>query len=330
LRGIGRAALLFLLGSAGALAALLAVKLTLTRALGEGIHRLPDIELERIARLFRQSPVTRSPLLILGDSTATFSLDAADFPDATSFATVNTTTVEAYFLLRRALASGARPRCVLAAFSFNWELSRQYFWPMLVGGGFYSPAELAELVDVSRGYGEEPGSRSALYRAVRGFAAEEGIWDDVTVPRLQEGIASLAFERDRVRAFRQSVWSHRGSAPLDNASRFEGKLDLAYDRAPAMTRTEEEFFRRFLVLLESHGIRFFLFEVPFAESVPAGEAEAYWRSYESLLREVPAAPVLLRPPPMPPELYLSAGHLNSAGIRRAAPFVRGAVKECFR
>ncbi len=313
---------------------LIGAKLALVHAMGEELYRIPELQLERFREIFRERPVTHSPLLILGDSTASFSVDALLFPDALSLAVVNSTPVEAYFTAKRVLDSGARPRCVVASFSFERELYAKYFWTMFVSGGFYDGAAQAEIEEVSRNNGELPGAYSAPEITIRRLAATHGVLDGYDISRIQNGLAAIAWDRENVRILRGTIRRHKGSTPLVDASRFDGPRELFYSKPPAMSRTETEYFRRFLSLLATNGIRLYLFEVPFAATVAAPAQTAYWRDLEALVAAalppgVPA-PTYVRAAQVEPELVISAGHLTEAGVQRASPELLSATASCSR
>lgn len=334
MRALAKALAIFLAGSAAALALVAVAKVGVVAALGASLYRLGDFELDHWRRLSASRPITRAPVLILGDSSAAFSIDALEFPDAMSFALVNSTSVEAYYLLKRVLDSGATPRCVLASFSFVWDANRKFFWPSFVASRFYSDEELAEIVAVSSGFGEAPGSEPALARTFRRAAAEARLLDDVTLPRLQLTIATKPWQGLIAESFRQNLWAHRGSSKFFDGSHFDGSLELTYPADPSMTRTEAGYFGKMLGLLGEHRIAFYLFEVPFGESVPKAVQSRFWGKLDSLLasvRGVGGAELrILRPPPVPAKDLISAGHLTAAGIQRIAPFLADALSPCYQ
>src|SRR5262245_43398851 len=101
------AILFFLGGTALCLTFAFLLKTFFVIVLDKSLPRLMEEQVLRIARLKSSSPVRNPALLLFGDSTATFSIDASRFPSADSFAAGNSTSLEAYFILRDLLRAGS-------------------------------------------------------------------------------------------------------------------------------------------------------------------------------------------------------------------------------
>lgn len=327
MKGLAKAIFVFVAGSLAVIAMALGLKLLVVKAVGERAYRLPSLQLERLARRLPQKPVTDARVLLLGDSTATFSLDASRIRHAESFATVNTTTIETYYLLRRILDSGSNPNCILASYSFQWELNRGYFWNMFVASGFYSDAELAEIEAVRAAAGE---AENSLLARAKLFAARRGWLDLVTLRRLQEVFFYWGWGKESLAASRMLLQHRRGSTVLPDASNFEGSLDMFFAGPPSLTRTEEEYLRRTLELARERGIPFVVLKIPFPDSVPAEKTRPYWEAFEEFFLRAGAPFRVIAPPPMPESQYISAGHLNAKGVQELTPKVERALEMCYR
>ena len=199
---------------------------------------------------------------------------------------------------------------------------------------FRSPTQLEEIYAVSKAFGERPGKFPPIVRTLLRLAAQYGGYDDNTWSRIQYAFFSSPFERVRVNAFRQALWINRGSAALKDTSRFEGSLEMTYAEDPKMNRTEEEYFRRILLLLKEHGVKLYLVKIPFAQTVPTNLAEDFWKKYDALLSRMGAGPnsdvTHLNPAPLPESHYISAGHLNRTGIGEMNHVLAKSVASCFR
>lgn len=325
MKGLGKALGAFAVGTLLALALALGFKLLLVRALGERLYRLPSLQMERLARELAKKPVTAARVLVLGDSTATFSLETSKLRHADGFATVNTTTVENYYLLKRILDSGANPNCILASYSFQWELNRDFFWNMFVASGFYSDEELREIRRVRR----EVNEGDWLWGA-REFAARQGWLDVFTVRRLQEVVFSWSWGASHVEMSRNLLHHRKGSVALRDANNFEGSLAMFFDKDPALTRTEQIYLKRTLELARDRGIPFIFLKVPFPASIAAERVTAYWLKYEQFLLDAAGPFRIIAPPPMPEASYISAGHLNQKGLDAMTPYVQNGLETCFR
>ena len=333
MKGLCKAVFFFCLGLFLFFALALSAKKILVAWLGDGLYKISDLQVERVAAFSVKTPMTNSRILILGDSTAAFSINAFDIPNANAFTLANSTSIESYYLLKRVLDSGGRPDCVLASFSFVWFLNRDFFWKTFAGGRFYRDDELAEIVQVSRAFKEPPGTLPFLLRELRRRASAIGLWDDKNMARLQYAFFSSSWEWRQVRAVRNSIWLNNGSNSLRDWRRFDGKLDPRYDADPEMTKTETEYFRKFLDLIKKFKVKLFIFEVPFSLAVPEGEAAEFWKKYESLiLASKPDGLDLhfIRPPRIPGDLVISAGHLNTAGVKTMGPFLNKSLEACYR
>lgn len=327
MKGLAKAIAVFLTGSLVAITLAVCIKLSLVWLMGERMQRLPDLQLERLARLFQRKPVTDAKVLIIGDSTATFSLDAGLLKEAESFAMVNSTSIESYYILKRILDSGARPRCIMASFSMQWEPNREYFWSMYLANGFYEEEELAEIARVRASHGE--GELPLVY-ALKKFAARSGVNDLISMKTLQEGVLLGRLKEVHASSSRMTLWQHKGSKSLRDTTSFEGSLDLIFSKMPYITLTEREYLNRVFALARERKIPFFLVKVPFAQSVPLEKKVKYWQKYDDLLLGLDGPFRLIGPPAMPEGFYLSAGHLNMRGGAAMQPYLQSGLESCYR
>lgn len=327
MKGLLRAVAVFAAGSLAVLVLALGLKLLVVRLMGERLYRLPSLQMERLLKVLPRRPVTDARVLVVGDSTGSFSVDARRLRHAENFATVNTTTIETYHLLKRILDSGASPSCILASYSFQWELNRGFFWNMFVAGGLYSNQELGELERTRRELGE---GESALRREAMLFAAKRGWLDLFPLRRIQESLFYWFWGRLHVNLSRNLLWFQKGSTILRDASNFEGSLAMFFEKDPYLTRTELEYLRRTLELAREKGIPFIVLKIPFPQSVPRAKADAYWVKYEQFLLDAAGPFRVLSPPAMPESHYISAGHLNLKGVEAITPYLSEGLGSCFR
>lgn len=97
--------------------------------------------------------------LILGDSTATFSLFPRIIPNSLNLSQLAGGTTEAFILLRRYLNRHIKPKRILMSFSFNEGFRTSHFWTTYVRSGFYSLPELFQVLNESRRFNSFPGSQ---------------------------------------------------------------------------------------------------------------------------------------------------------------------------
>ena len=105
---------------------------------------------------------------------------------------------------------------------------------------------------------------------------------------------------------------------------------MFFETDPYLTRTELEYLRRTLELARERGIPFIFLKLPFAQSIPAAKVNAYWEKYEKYLLDAAGPFRVLSPPAQPDSHYISAGHLNAAGVSAILPHLSEGLGTCFR
>lgn len=120
--------------------------------------------------VYNQSQIENKDLpyyenLILGDSTATFSLFPKLIPNSLNLSQLAGGTTEAFILLRRYLSRHIKPKRVLMSLSFNEGFRTLHFWTTYVRSGFYSLPELFLVLNESRRLNSFPGREISPFLA---------------------------------------------------------------------------------------------------------------------------------------------------------------------
>ena len=235
-----------------------------------------------------------------------------------------------YFLLRRALGAGARPKAVILDFKPS----------LLAGGPRYRVRQWQELLN--------PWETAELALATKSldFAAEVSL--GAALPSLRarhqlragllDGLAGRPLGSREVNAILGRNWTvNQGTNLAAMNTRFDGEVsekqhrEMLSDRFSAH-RINVEYARRTIALAERHGARVYLIIPPFAPRLQArreatGTDSKYSTFARSLRNEFPRLTVLDgRNLGYPPSAFVDPSHLNREGTvalsRAAGRFLR--------
>lgn len=289
-----------------------------------------DIATRRVQKaLESDASVREAKIVILGDSTAFFNLSPLALPEAVSLALSNSTIRESYFTLKRLLALGARPNCIVASFTFQWPDADKYFWSMFVRNDFYSIEDLAEIRSVHF-LDESPFGREAaptfwtkvfLYRAkISGHPLE----------RVRRVFFPDSDLESRKAKFLAALDRGKGWTGMLDPSRFRGEFRERFTSPPHRMPSTDAFSRKLTALLEAHDIRLFLVDTPISSIYSEAERVAYERGFSEAAAALLAAPQVkrIRLPVLPESYFFTAGHLLLPGSDSIMPTIRQATEEC--
>lgn len=332
MKGLVRALLVFSAGIILLGASAFFARKTVLDFLGPDLLNVPLLHLQYVRKVLAAPP--KADLLILGDSTAVFSVDAAAFPSAQSLATTYSTTVEAYYTARKAMEAGIAPRCMLFSFSFSWKESAEHFWPVFVLGGLLDNPDLQEIRSTLRGRSAvTPVQESFLFEARR-LLYQNGILDGFTWSSIRDALLKGATNSQRAAQVTENLQHHKGSNPISDKTRFAGNTSLVYEHGPELSPQQKLYLSKLVELARERKIDVFFLALPFAASVESAYAEGFWKKYFQVLDETlsgsSAGIRRIQPAPLPPHMYLGAGHLNEAGVAKIQPQLLRETAGCFR
>ena len=288
------------------------------------LQRIDDWQVIRVRELLAKRPPLASSILIFGDSSAAYSVDAVALPQARSFATVNGSAREMYFILRSLLASGTQPRCVVAALSLQRPIDS--LWSLYVRNHFYSREELREIAQIGATLGEDRLYRHPWLFRAKALLYSLGYRPDL-LPRLQTALLHGAEVLAYNRAFAERIERDRGSVILNERGEFRGTLEMNYAQPPKMDAVEAEYIRRFHALAHEAGIRIYWLRLPLPTDMPG--AADYAQAYEKLFSpHLGRNSFLVGFPPFPPEDFIKVGHLRASAARRLTESLSNKLAGC--
>jgi hypothetical protein len=165
--------------------------------------------------------------LILGDSTATFSLFPKIIPNSLNLSQLAGGTTETFVLLRRYLNRHMKPKRILMSISFNEGFRTSHFWTTYVRSGFYSLPDLFQVMNESKKFNSFPGSQFSPLLAFLKFFQHRLYLDQTWISSMR----STFFKRKKP-SDEDSYEINRGTERLlENSG---GSLGVQYFNSPDM------------------------------------------------------------------------------------------------
>ncbi len=295
--------------------------------------RIDDIQTRAVREMsFLPSELSPLQILVLGDSTAAFNLNAASLGGAASLGMVNGTVIETYYIFRRFLVRHPAPRCVLVSISFQEQNREQLFWNQFVKNDFFSAEELREIYRTSQRFNEFPSS-SFTYLGFQARAALHYVGLlGISFSGVQEAIA---YQRNPPRAhekYLERMRKNRGPVAPESKADLEGGTVREMPGLPSPSPQSISYFQALLDLAAKAGSKVILLQPVFSSTVPEADRRLFIEGFRNLVSGSAEGRAISWAAPSQPkdEEFVKSGHLLARGARILSAELGAKLSECRR